>query len=89
MSSRRPRASRCSPLLSLLRPGKRPSGKEAARILKRVMSRIRRHWPHVRITVRGGGHYATPEVIDLLEDRGCGYIFGLPGHARLSKIGQP
>ena len=52
------------------------------------MRRIRRHWPHVRITVRGDGHYATPEVMDLLEDRGCGYIFGLPGNARLKEIGQ-
>ena len=77
------------PVLSLLRPGKRPSGEEAARILGHVIRRIRRHWPRVEIAVRGDGHYATPEVMDLLEDQGCGYIFGLPGNARLSKIGQP
>ncbi len=77
------------PVLSLLRPGKRPSGEEAARILDHVIRRIRRHWPRVEIAVRGDGHYATPEVMDLLEDQGCGYIFGLAGNARLSKIGQP
>jgi hypothetical protein len=77
------------PVLSLLRPGKRPSGKEAARILKHVIRRIRRHWPRVEITVRGDAHYGTPEVMELLEDQGCGYIFGLSGNARLSKIGQP
>jgi len=77
------------PVLSLLRPGKRPSGKEAAGVLKHVIGRIRSNWPRVGITVRGDGHYGTPEVMDLLEDRGCGYIFGLPGNARLSKIGQP
>ena len=77
------------PVLSLLRPGKRPSGEEAARILGHVIRRIRRHWPRVEIAVRGDGHYATPEVMDLLEDHGCGYIFGLAGNARLSKIGQP
>ena len=77
------------PVLSLLRPGKRPSGKEAARILKHVIRRIRHNWPRVEITLRGDGHYGTPEVMELLEDRGCGYIFGLPGNARLSKIGQP
>ena len=27
--------------------------------------------------------------MDLLEDQGCGYIFGLSNNARLSKIGQP
>ena len=82
-------AATAKPVLSLLRPGKRPSGKEAARILKHVIGRIRRHWPRVGITVRGDGHYGTPEVMDLLEDRGCGYIFGLAGNARLTRIGEP
>ena len=77
------------PVLSLLRPGKRPSGEEAARILKHVIRRIRYNWPRVEITVRGDGHYGTPQVMDLLEERGCGYIFGLPGNARLTKIGHP
>ena len=76
------------PVLSLLRPGKRPSGEEAARILRHVIHRIRHNWPRVQITVRGDGHYSTPEVMDLLEDQGCGYIFGLSGNARLSQIGQ-
>jgi hypothetical protein len=77
------------PVLSLLRPGKRPSGAEAARIIRHVIGRIRQHWPRVEITVRGDGHYGTPEVMELLEDRRCGYIFGLPGNTRLSEIGQP
>ncbi len=77
------------PVLSLLRPGKRPSGKEAARILKHVIRRIQRNWPRVEIMVRGDGHYGTPEVMEFLESQGCGYIFGLPGNARLSKTGQP
>ncbi len=77
------------PVLSLLRPGKRPSGEEAARVLEHVIRRIRQHWPRVEIAVRGDGHYGTPEVMDLLEDQGCGYIFGLPGNARLTRIGHP
>ncbi len=77
------------PVLSLLRPGKRPSGEEAARVLRHVVARIRHNWPRVAITVRGDGHYGAPEVMDLLEDQGCGYIFGLAGNARLTKIGQP
>ncbi len=77
------------PVLSLLRPGKRPSGEEAAEILRHVIGRIRHNWPRVEISVRGDGHYGTPEVMEFLESQGCGYIFGLPGNARLSKIGQP
>ena len=71
-------AATAKPVLSLLRPGKRPSGDEAARVLRHVIGRIRRHWPRVEIAVRGDGHYGTPEVMDLLEDQGHGYILGLP-----------
>ena len=77
------------PVLPLLRPGKRPSGKEAAVILKHVIRRIRRNWPRVEIMVRGDGHYGTPEVMELLENQGCSYTLGLPGNARLKEIGQP
>jgi len=41
------------PVLSLLRPGKRPSGEEVANVLRHVIGRIRKHWPHVAILVRG------------------------------------
>ena len=77
------------PILSLLRPGKRPSGMEAALILRHVIGRIRSNWPRVEIIVRGDGHYGTPEVMELLESQGCGYILGLPTNARLKLIGQP
>ena len=51
------------PVLSLLRPGKRPSGEEIERILRHVIGRIHRNWPAVEIMVRGDSHFATPEVI--------------------------
>jgi hypothetical protein len=66
------------PVCFLLRPGKRPSGAEAAMVLRHVIRRIRRNWPGVAVTVRGDGHYGTPEVMDLLEQQGCFYILGLP-----------
>ena len=59
----------------------------ATKTLRHVIRRIRHNWPRVQITLCGAGHYGTPEVMDLLEDQGCGYIFGLAGNARLSKIG--
>ena len=39
--------------------------------------------------MRGDGHYGPLEVIELLEDQGCGYILGLVGNARLTRIGHP
>ncbi len=77
------------PVCFLLRPGKRPSGEEAARILRHVIRRIRRNWPRIVITVRGDGHYGTPEVMDLLEQHGWFYIFGLPGNKRLKRFSHP
>ena len=49
-----------------LRPGTRPPGAENAMILVRLLSYLRRHWPHTHILVRGDSHFATPEVIDVI-----------------------
>jgi Transposase DDE domain group 1 len=76
-------------LVSLLFPGRRPSGAEIARILWHVLHRIRRHWPRVRILVRGDGHYCGPEVLDLLHKWRCSYILGLPRNAVLDRMAEP
>jgi hypothetical protein len=77
------------PVCFMLRPGKRPSGEEAAQVLRHVIRRIRSNWPRVGITVRGDGHYGTPEVMELLEQTGCTYILGLPGNKTLKQISHP
>jgi len=76
-------------VLSLLRPGKRPSGEEIAQVLRRVIARIRRNWPRVEIMVRGDSHYAAAEVLDLLEERRCCYILGLSTNVRLAQMARP
>jgi hypothetical protein len=77
------------PVAFVLRPGKRPSGEEAARVLRHVIRRIRRRWPHVEILVRGDGHYGCETVMAELEQTGCDYIFGLPTNVRLDEIAGP
>ena len=64
------------PILSLLRPGKRPSGDEVAKVLRHVIRRIRKHWPRVDILVRGDSHYCSEPALALLEDMDCDYIIG-------------
>jgi len=71
------------PVAMILRAGKTPGGVEVRTILKRVVARIRRHWPEVRITVRGDGHYGRPEAMEWCENHGLDYIFGLGGNAVL------
>ena len=82
-------ASTGKPILSLLRPGKRPSGKEIARVLAHVIHRIRRRWPKVAVLVRGDGHYCTPEVLDLLHKLRCDYILGLSRNKTLDALAAP
>ena len=77
------------PILSLLRPGKRPSGEEVARVLRHVVRRIRKHWPSVRILVRGDSHYLSPETLDFLQASGCDYILGLAINEKLKEIAVP
>ena len=77
------------PILSLMRPGKRPSGEEIARVLAHVIHRIRRRWPQVGILVRGDGHYCAPEVLDLLRKLRCDYILGLPRNKTLDALAEP
>src|SRR5271166_3941285 len=50
------------PVAVILRPGKTPSGKEVRGWLRRLMRRIRQHWPNTRITIRGDSHYGRWSV---------------------------
>ena len=74
------------PVAVLLRPGKTPSGDEVPRHLRRLVRRIRSHWPATRLTIRGDGHYSRPEVMAWCEANDVDYIFGLPGNAVLSRL---
>jgi hypothetical protein len=73
------------PVAVFLRPGKTPSGEEIRAHLRRLVRRIRRHWPATRITIRGDGHYGRPEVMAWCEDNGIDYVLGLPGNAVLAR----
>jgi hypothetical protein len=68
----------------LLRPGKTPSGKEVRGHLRRLIRRIRMHWPRTAITIRGDSHYGRPEVMDWCDANNVGFILGLSGNAVLA-----
>ncbi|HZP88776.1 MAG TPA: IS1380 family transposase [Burkholderiales bacterium] len=77
------------PILALLRPGKRPSGEEVAKVLRHVIRRIRKHWPRVEILVRADSHYCSEPALALLEALDCDYIVGFSINARLAEIAAP
>jgi Transposase DDE domain group 1 len=77
------------PILSLLRPGKRPSGEEVAKVLRHVIRRIRKHWRQVEILVRGDSHYCSEPALALLEAMRCDYILGFAINSKLLEIAAP
>jgi len=77
------------PVLSLLRPGKRPSGTEVAKILRHVISRIRKHWPKVAILVRADCQYCSEPALVQLEAMRCDYIIGFAINSKLLEIAAP
>src|SRR5215467_6063781 len=69
-------------LAVLLRPGKTPSGQEVTGHLRRLVRRIRRHWPTTRITLRGDSHYGRPEVMISASKTTSTLCSGFPATAR-------
>ena len=74
------------PVAVLLRPGKTPSGVEVRTLIKHLVRRIRRHWPHTRIVFRGDSHYGRPQAMAWCEENGVDYIFGLAGNRALHAL---
>lgn len=64
-------------ITTILRPGKRPRGKETVAILERIVKRIRQEWPDVGILFRADGHYSAPEVFDFCDEHNIQYVIGL------------
>ena len=52
--------------------------------LRRLVRRIRLHWPHTRITIRGDSHYGRREAMEWCEKNGVRYIFGLSSNTVLA-----
>ena len=77
-------------ITAVLRPGKRPTGRENAAIIGRVVRRLRQAWPDTHIVLRGDGHFANPELMALCEgDDRLDFIFGLAGNKALSPRAEP
>jgi hypothetical protein len=53
--------------------------------LRRLVRRIRRHWPRTRITIRGDSHYGRKEAMDWCERNGVTFIFGLSTNKLLAE----
>jgi hypothetical protein len=73
-------------VVTILRPGKTPDGKEVRAHLRRLVQRIRMHWPNTVITIRGDGHYGRREAMAWCEENRIHYLFGLSKNAVLDDL---
>ena len=62
---------------AVLRPAKRPGGKEIRTFLRRLLRAIRTNWPNTQILLRADSHYCCPEVLDWCRANGLDYILGV------------
>jgi hypothetical protein len=72
-------------ITAVLRPAKRPGGKEIKAFLRRLLRAIRANWPRVEILVRGDSHYCAPEVLDFCRANRLDYILGVAPSSTLRR----
>ena len=70
---------------ALLRPGKRPGGREIRAFLRRLVRAIRATWPKVEILLRADSHYAAPEVFDWCRANRVDWMLGLAPNGALHR----
>lgn len=72
-----------------LRPGNAKASRTAPQLLKRTVKQLRTSFPKAKIRVRLDGGFATPQVLDLLDELVDEYVVGVPGNARLEELAAP
>jgi hypothetical protein len=73
------------PLGAWLRPGHAHGSWGAVDMLRRIVDRLRQHWPTVAISVRGDNGVACPEMYDYCEAEGLKYAFGYANNEVLKR----
>jgi hypothetical protein len=77
-------------ITAVLRPGKTPTGRENAMIVKRIFQRLRPHWSETHILLRGDGHFSNPELMDLVDaDPLADFVCGLAANKVLNRLAEP
>ena len=74
---------------TILRPGRRNKQANIARLLQKLISYLRLHWPKTKIIVRGDSHFASQDFMDWTSNQSnVGFITGLTGNAILHKLAK-
>jgi hypothetical protein len=72
-------------LCAYLRPSKIDSSKHSRAILKWLVTRLRQHWPDVRIVVRADSGFCRWRLLRWCDHHNVNYIIGLARNSRLEE----
>jgi hypothetical protein len=73
-------------ITSVLRAGKTPTAPEILSVLKRIVRRIRRTWPEVRIVFRADSHHTKPAVMSWMDANQVEFVTGLSRNTKLNEL---
>lgn len=73
-------------LCARLRPSNIDSASGALEEVQRIVARIRRRWPAVRIVLRGDSGFCRERIMNWCEGSKVGFVFGLAKNKRLNRI---
>jgi hypothetical protein len=72
---------------TILKPGKRLTGKATLAIFSRLITLLRTHWNNTHIVFRADSHFASPEVMEWIETQeNVFYVTGLTSNNVLVKM---
>jgi hypothetical protein len=74
------------PLCARLRPADIDAAAGALKQVQRIVAHIRRHWPNVKIVLRGDSGFCREHLMRWCESNGVHYLFGLAKNSRLLRI---
>ncbi len=73
----------------VLRPGNAPAKLGALGILRRLLEKIIDAFPEAEILVRLDGGFASPEILEFLEDAGLYYVVAMAENSVLTRLAEP
>ena len=73
-------------LCARLRPANTDAAAGAPAEIQRIVAQIRRHWPEVRITLRGDSGFCRDELMSWCEGHQVDYVFGFARNPRLRAL---
>ena len=76
-------------LAAMLRPGNAHAANGVVKLLKRIVSKIRKRWPWVKIVIRADAGFCVRRLYRFCESRGLGYVLGLISNKTLKTLHAP